>query len=439
MKVRLEVAPQETLWVPFNQKLLNAAKFLSVLTIVIGGLVLVLPWRQNISVTGQVTALDPNMRPQDIEAPLKGVIKTWHVREGDYVEKGALLVTLVDNDPLYQDRIQQQLNASAQKLKLYEEKENQEGERLNALIAEKGAILDSLIHEVEMIREQVSKSEAELMGVRSKAKTAELNYKRTQELFQKGLRSQRDQELAQMKAETTSAALQQYQAGLSEKRSKLKSTQAKVQEKRAALKAAQAKLNVAITDIKTSQQDAQKEVQEKEVVFARQKNQEIRAARSGMVTQIYKAGANVQVKQGDSLLTMVPQSQDRIVELFVTGRDIVLVRLGTHVRLQFEGWPAIQFAGWPSIAIGSFGGKVVSIQAQHLSSKQGYRVLVEPDGDVEWPDSRFLYQGLKAKGWLILNRVSLGFEIWRQLNGFPPTGQLFDKPEKAPKFKGKKL
>lgn len=28
-----------------------------------------------------------------------------------------------------------------------------------------------------------------------------------------------------------------------------------------------------------------------------------------------------------------------------------------------------------------------------------------------------------AKGWIVLDRVSLGFEIWRQLNGFPPSLQ----------------
>ena len=38
-----------------------------------------------------------------------------------------------------------------------------------------------------------------------------------------------------------------------------------------------------------------------------------------------------------------------------------------------------------------------------------------------WPDERWLRQGTRAKGWIVLDRVSLGFEIWRQLNGFPPS------------------
>ena len=29
-------------------------------------------------------------------------------------------------------------------------------------------------------------------------------------------------------------------------------------------------------------------------------------------------------------------------------------------------------------------------------------------------------QGVRANGWVMLSRVRLGYEIWRQLNGFPP-------------------
>ena len=44
-----------------------------------------------------------------------------------------------------------------------------------------------------------------------------------------------------------------------------------------------------------------------------------------------------------------------------------------------------------------------------------------PENKKEWPDARYLRQGVKSNAWLLLNRVSIGFEIWRQLNGFPPT------------------
>jgi hypothetical protein len=48
-------------------------------------------------------------------------------------------------------------------------------------------------------------------------------------------------------------------------------------------------------------------------------------------------------------------------------------------------------------------------------------VLVEADeADDPWPSRRFLRQGVRANGWVLLNIVPLGYEFWRQFNGFPP-------------------
>ena len=45
------------------------------------------------------------------------------------------------------------------------------------------------------------------------------------------------------------------------------------------------------------------------------------------------------------------------------------------------------------------------------------------------PDARYLRQGIKAKGWVLLNEVSIGYEVWRQLNGFPVS--LPEEPDAA--------
>ena len=51
-----------------------------------------------------------------------------------------------------------------------------------------------------------------------------------------------------------------------------------------------------------------------------------------------------------------------------------------------------------------------------------FRILVGPDpDDSDWPDERYLRQGVRANGWVLLDRVRMGYEIWRQLNGFPPS------------------
>ncbi|MCM0606525.1 MAG: hypothetical protein KA715_10585 [Xanthomonadaceae bacterium] len=92
---------------------------------------------------------------------------------------------------------------------------------------------------------------------------------------------------------------------------------------------------------------------------------------------------------------------------------------GQKVRLQFEGWPAIQFAGWPSVAVGTFGGVVKVVDPSDNGSGL-FRILVNEDPeDKPWPQFPYLRQGARATGWVLLNRVTIGFEIWRRLNGFP--------------------
>jgi hypothetical protein len=119
--------------------------------------------------------------------------------------------------------------------------------------------------------------------------------------------------------------------------------------------------------------------------------------------------------------TFVPDNVERAVELFVDGRDVALVREGASVRLQFEGWPVIQISGWPSKAIGTFGGRVVAIDASAQANGR-FRVLIEEDRTFKepWPDARFVRFGSKVRGWILLETVPVGYEIWRQMNNFPP-------------------
>ncbi len=127
------------------------------------------------------------------------------------------------------------------------------------------------------------------------------------------------------------------------------------------------------------------------------------------------------VKAGETLAVLVPQTDDRAVELWVDGLDAPLIIKGRHVRLQFEGWPAVQFTGWPSVAVGTFGGLVAVVDAA-ADARGRSRVLVVPDpADEPWPQGRYLRQGNRANGWVFLSRVRLAFEVWRQINGFPPT------------------
>ena len=116
----------------------------------------------------------------------------------------------------------------------------------------------------------------------------------------------------------------------------------------------------------------------------------------------------------------MPDSTKNVVELWMDGNDVPLISNGRHVRLQFEGWPALQFSGWPSIAVGTFGGRVMLVDSTD-NGRGLFRVLVEPDPeDDPWPSNLYLRQGALANGWVLLNEVSVGYELWRQFNAFPP-------------------
>jgi hypothetical protein len=71
------------------------------------------------------------------------------------------------------------------------------------------------------------------------------------------------------------------------------------------------------------------------------------------------------------------------------------------------------------VAVGTFGGTIAFVDA-HDDGHGRFRVVVVPDEGSDWPDGRYLRQGVRAHGWVLLDQVSLGFELWRQLNGFPP-------------------
>jgi len=213
------------------------------------------------------------------------------------------------------------------------------------------------------------------------SQTSKLNYQRQEELFNKGLSSRRDFEEAKIEYKKLLAA----------------------------------------------EESAASELAESETKLSRQENQIIYAPKDGVILKVLAGDTATVVHLGDKLATFAPNLSDPAVEIYVSGNDIPLVIEGRKVRLQFEGWPIIQFSGWPSIAVGTFGGVISSVDSS-ISENGKFRVIVKKDKDEKWPDERFLRHGAKAQAWILLNNVSLGYELWRQLNSFPPS---FDNELKA--------
>jgi hypothetical protein len=89
------------------------------------------------------------------------------------------------------------------------------------------------------------------------------------------------------------------------------------------------------------------------------------------------------------------------------------------------------------VAVGTFGGRVALVDPS--SDELGrFRILVVPDPqDEPWPSREFLRQGARANGFVLLDRVRLGYELWRQANGFPPTVAIDPRESSSPSMTGR--
>lgn len=255
----------------------------------------------------------------------------------------------------------------------------------------------------------------------AKLETNLLQLARERTLFEQGLTSQRSLELAQLyeaqarnEREGARQALEAKRESLLSKREELSMSQA---EGDAKVDKARSELEKAEVDLA----EGRRKLLDLGTKLARQSNQIVRAPRAGTVLRLLVAPGSEQVKEAEPLLVFVPEGVERAVELWVDGNDAALIRPGRHVRLQFEGWPAVQFTGWPAAAVGTFGGEVALVDAAD-DGQGNFRVVIRPDdADEPWPEPELLRQGVRTNGWVMLDVVSLGYEVWRQLNGFPPT------------------
>lgn len=381
----------------------------------------IVPWQQNARGTGRVIAYVPADRQQTVASPISGRIVRWIVREGEHVEAGQDLVEVADNDPAYLVRLQQQVATVELQLAAADAKIAAGDAKVSAALGARDAAIAGAEAKVTSAREKVRAAEQDLAGAQAGATTAVSQRDRAEALLADGLRSVQDVENARLKAD-------QAVAKRAEAEAKLASARADLAAARGDLDKADTEAEGKIAEARSSLEAARSERASYEAKrldaaskLARQETATVQAPTSGFVSRIHHGQGAEQVKAGDALALLVPDTESRAVELWLDGNDVALLRGGQEVRLQFEGWPALQFAGWPSVAMGTFGGTIDFIDATDDGTGT-FRVMVLPkEGDAPWPAARLLRQGVPAKGWVMLGTVPLAYELWRQLNDFPPT------------------
>ncbi|MBL8797550.1 MAG: biotin/lipoyl-binding protein [Planctomycetia bacterium] len=404
---------------------------------------LFVPWTQSVHGSGRAIAFNPVQRPQFIVSPIEGRIKKWYVVEGQRVAAGERIVEMVDNDPNLELRLLDEERAILDRLRAAEGRVRDIEARIHNLKNSRQLAIDVQQSILRQEQARVLASEQEQLEARAVLEAAEPNFRRQKELFeskQGSLVSQRDVEVARQALETAQAKFRQAEARVKVARAGEKAATdnlGKVDSDTAAM------INLETAGSRSADAEVAAVKRDKaqiEVRIARQRAQYIDAPTDGVVFRLLANAeqGGILVRPGERLAVLVPDIQTDaagppspsdltsgsypgiVAELHIDGNDLPLIHVGDRVRLQFEGWPAAQFVGWPAVAVGTFGGRVYLVDPT-ADEKGRFRLLVAPDPDEPaWPNQQYLRQGVRAQGWVLLETVTLGWEFWRQLNGFPP-------------------
>lgn len=385
-----------------------------------------LPWTQNIRSSGTLTTLRPQDRPQTVPSTIAGRIERWRVREGQRVRKGDTLVDIAEVkekyfDPQLVQRTREQLEAKIASLSENKAKNAALTDQQVALRAGLQVSLSKARNYVEQSRLKVNSDEADLVAVRNDYTIAQRQQQRQEELYRQGLKSLTELEQRRLKFQEATAKLQSAENKLAASRQALRNAQLELASLSAEYQDKLAKSESDRRSVTTYQFDTEGQIAKMRNELAnlsiRAGYYQITAPQDGYVVRALKEGLGEIVKEGEPIVTVMPDAPALAAELYVQPMDIPLLRVGRKVRLQFDGWPALVFSGWPGTSFGTFGGVVAVID--NIDSQGQYRILVTPDPEHEpWP--KLLRVGSGVYGWALLDDVPIWYELWRQVNGFPP-------------------
>ncbi len=399
---------------------------------------LFLPWTQNIRARGQVTTLYQDQRPQQVNAIIGGRVMKWYIKEGDYVQAGDTLVQLSEVktdylDPNLLERTREQLAGKQLSVEYYKNKVGAADQQIGAINSGLQLKLNQLLNKMNQLQLKVQADSAEAIAASNEFVLSSRQFERQKAMYDSGLVS-----LTQLEGRN-----QQYQNALAKKIStanKLANSKqdlaitriemsALQQENLEKVSKAQGEQFQSLTQIASGQADIAKLENQYASYSIRNGMYFVLATQSGQVVKAQKAGIGEFVKDGDMIAQIVPDKIQYAVEMFVQPLDLPLIAPGQKVRFLFDGFPAIVFSGWPRASSGTFGGEIVAVES-NVSLNGKFRVLVKEDpADNPWPKE--LKLGTGAQGIALLKDVPVWYELWRNINGFPPDYYQSSKTEKS--------
>ncbi|MEN9959998.1 MAG: hypothetical protein RL045_248 [Bacteroidota bacterium] len=400
--------------------------------------VLFLPWTQNIRSKGQITSLYQEQKPQKIYSPIAGKISRWWVKEGDFVEQGDTLAKISEIkaeylDPKLISRTQEQLDAKKGTVSFYEQKVKSTEDQIANLRSSKALKQDQLTNKITALQQKLTGEKAEFEAASNEYNLVKDQFERNAKMYKEGL-------ISQTQFQQRNASMQNSLAKKTTAENKVNQTLQEIQNTKIELRGVDQeyseKMNKAEGEkfqslgmIETGKGDVAKLENQVASYTIRDGMYYILAPQSGQVINAKKAGIGEILKDGEELLTIVPQNTNYAVEMYVRPVDLPLVSPGQNVRFIFDGFPAIIFAGgWPDQSFGTFAGKVRAVE-NNIDEKGMFRVIVvENPKEKKWPKQ--IKMGAGAQGIALLNDVPLWYELWRNINGFPADFYTVKKDEK---------
>ena len=403
-----------------------------------------LPWTQNIRANGYVTSLRPDKRPQNIHSVIPGKIEKWYVKEGEFVDKGdtILKISEIKNeyfDPKLIERTNEQIKSKEDAIVGYENKIQSLENQIVALLNTKALKVSQAINYIEQAELEIKNNSIDLQAAKANYEIADKQLKRIETLYNDGLKSLTDYETSKLKVQETNAKMISAQNKLLSGENKLLNAQAELNSVKNQyedkLNKSQSDKFSAISAMYDAKAVLSKTINQLANYTMRNDQYYILAPQDGYITKVIVSGLGQIVKEGESIVTIMPAGYDLAVEMYVNPMDLPLLAKGQPVRFMFDGWPSIVFSGWPNSSYGTFGGKVVAID-NFISDNGKYRILVGEDGeDQPWPEG--LRVGSGANGMALLKDVPIWYELWRNINGFPPDYYIAETSEKQSKNKSK--
>lgn len=391
-------------------------------------IILFLPWTQNIRARGNVTTLRQEQRPQELNSIIPGKIVKWFVKEGDMVQAGDTILQISEVkddylDPNLMNRTSEQLDAKQMSIAYYKNKVSTSQTQIGALDNNRMLKQSQLQNKIQQLKLKLQSDSAENSAATNDLSIASLQFKRQKTMYDSGLVS-----LTQLEQRN-----QAYQNALAKKTSaenKLGGTKQELiiagiemdainQDYVEKVSKAQGDQFQSLSQIAGGQGDVAKLQNQFSNYTIRSGMYFITAPQAGQVTRAKKAGLGEIIKEGEMLVEIVPEKMDYAVELFVEPMDLPLISVKQKVRFLFDGFPAIVFSGWPNASYGTFSGEVVAIE-NVVSPNGKFRVLIKEDATDKkrWPKE--LKIGAGTQGIALLKNVPVWYELWRNINGFPP-------------------